>query len=341
MAEFDRRKISYRFIFTGQHQETMDALRQNFNLREPDVILYSGRDITKIGQMILWAFRILWKILWQREKIFGAGTRDDVVLTHGDTFSTLLGALAGRLAGKRVAHVESGLRSFRWFHPFPEEITRLLTFRLSNIYFCPGAWATKNLKKYRGEKVNTQHNTLLDGVRIAVKDSAPIPVKTPNTKFVLCSVHRFENIFRKNVLEKIVEQILKISKKFPIMFVLHPPTEQQLKKFGLWEKLKTCERIHLFPRQSFFDFIKILNASEFLITDGGSNQEESFFLGKPCLLFRHATERQEGIGKSAFLSELDPKKIDEFVQNYEKFQGEFSAEKVSPTGIIADFLTKK
>ena len=86
--------------------------------------------------MAIWAGRILLTTLYKKREIFGEQLKG-IVLVHGDTFSTLLGALMGKLARLPVGHIESGLRSFNWFHPFPEELTRILVFRLSNHYFSP------------------------------------------------------------------------------------------------------------------------------------------------------------------------------------------------------------
>ena len=125
MVRLTERGIPYRFIHTGQHQATMSEMLEEFELEQPDVVLYSGRDIVSLPQMALWLLRILFQCLVSRKRVFGEDARG-IVLVHGDTFSTLLGALMGRVARLRVGHVESGLRSFDVFHPFPEEITRLL-----------------------------------------------------------------------------------------------------------------------------------------------------------------------------------------------------------------------
>ena len=95
--------------------------------------------------------------------------REGIVLVHGDTASTLIGAILGKTAGLKVGHIESGLRSRRLLHPFPEEIIRLMTFLLSDLYFCADDWAVGNLRRLRGIKINTGGNTLLDAVRIACR----------------------------------------------------------------------------------------------------------------------------------------------------------------------------
>ena len=129
---------------------------------------------------------------------------NNVILVDKDTFSTLLGAIVGKLRGIRVAHIEAGLRSGNTFHPFPEELTRRAVFRLSDVAFCPGSWPYDNMKKYRAKRVDTGQNTLLDTLAIArsipQKTVSPFPEKT----FGIVSLHRFENIFNARRLVQIV-----------------------------------------------------------------------------------------------------------------------------------------
>ena len=158
------RGIPYNFIYTGQHRDTIEEMLEDFGVKKPDVILYKGQDITSASSMIFWFCRILFLSLVRKQAIF-RGDNQGIVLVHGDTFSTLLGALMGRIAGLKVGHVESGLRSYHLFHPFPEEITRILTFRLSHILFCPGDWAMKNVASIKKEKINIQANTLYDSLQ--------------------------------------------------------------------------------------------------------------------------------------------------------------------------------
>jgi UDP-N-acetylglucosamine 2-epimerase (non-hydrolysing) len=171
MAELSHRNVSYRYISTGQHKETVEDILLNFNINNPDVFLYEGKDIVSIRSMFFWLCRILARALFNKRYIFGEQVNnDDIALVHGDTLSTLAGALIARMAGLKVGHVESGLRSYRLFHPFPEELTRILTFKLSNYFFCPDDIATNNLGKVSGVKINTGGNTLYDAVH-AVRPS--------------------------------------------------------------------------------------------------------------------------------------------------------------------------
>jgi len=337
MVELQRRNLPYNFIFSGQHQATVDNIRSEFGLKNPDITLYKGKDITGILQMLVWSFRIIFYTLknsskvWQRDK-------NGIVLNHGDTFSTLLGSLLARISGQRSAHIESGLRSFKLFSPFPEEITRLLTFLLTDIYFAPGDWAMENLKKYRGEKINTIHNTLLDSLTLSESSFDQAIVDIPDRDFAVVSIHRFENIFSKNRLTQIVELLMEISSQIPLLFILHKPTEQKLLQYGLSDRLEQSTNIELRPRYTYFQFIKLVKKAKLVITDGGSNQEECFYLGKPCIIMRNTSERREGIGKNAIICDYDLDRVKQFVANRSKFQ--LTAEKfaVSPSKIIVDKL---
>ncbi len=338
MRRLQQRGIDYNFIFSGQHQATIDDIRAEFGLKEPDIKLYTGPDITGIVQMLGWGMRIVLFTLWHRSEVW-QGDKDGIVLNHGDTFSTLLGTILARISGLRSAHVESGLRSFNLFHPFPEELTRRLTFLLSNIYFAPGEWALKNLKRYRGKKINTHFNTLLDALRASKVAIDNADVEIPSYSYGIASIHRFENIFSRNQLNKITEILIDISSQEKLLLILHKPTLKKLKEFDLLNKLDSCTTIELRPRYSYFQFIKLVKNARFVITDGGSNQEECYYLGKPCLILRKATERNEGLGLNACVSDYKRPVIDNFFKSIDQFEHPEISNDISPTDIIIDFLT--
>jgi len=308
MVRLARRGLPYRFIHTGQH--------------------------VSLPQMVLWTAGILRKCLVARRQVFGSEARG-MVLVHGDTFSTLLGALMARVAGLRVGHVESGLRSFRLFQPFPEEITRLLTFRLSHVLYCPGQWAMDNLAGTRREKVNTQGNTLCDTLALALAASRRRD-HLPTGAFGLVSLHRYENIFRRERFEELIEILEELAERHPLLFILHPPTERQLHRFAFHQRLADNPQVELRPRYTYFDFVSLLEAADFVVTDGGSVQEESSYLGVPCLLLRKATERREGLGENVVLSLLDRDRIREFARDPEIHRRPAALSRHSPSDRIID-----
>jgi UDP-N-acetylglucosamine 2-epimerase (non-hydrolysing) len=334
MVRMKERGVPYHFVHTGQHRATMSEMLEEFGLKPPDVVLYSGRDIVSLPQMAIWLVRLLVKCVVSRGSIFGADRRG-IVLVHGDTFSTLLGALLGRVAGLRVGHVESGLRSFDVLHPFPEEITRLLTFRLSHVLYCPGQWAVDNVAGYRREKVDTGVNTLADTVLLA-RGVSLREDHVPAHPYAVVSLHRYENIFRPGRLTVLVEVLEEIAKAKPCLFILHPPTEKQLRRTGLYERLDANPRIELRPRYTYFDFFALLQRADFVVTDGGSIQEESSYLGLPCLLLRRATEREEGLGANVVLSHYDRQVIRDFTLDFEAHRQQPSEARKRPSDVIVD-----
>lgn len=338
LSLLEDRGTPFNLIFTGQHRATFDDIRGNFFAKEPDVVLYDGKDITSISAMLVWAVQILTKTMRRSSAVF-RGDKDGIVLVHGDTFSCLLGALIAKAKGLKVGHIESGLRSHNVFHPFPEEITRLLTFCLADVYFCPGQWAVDNLRKFNGEKINTENNTLLDSLRYAIRQIDATEVEDPKEKYCVVSVHRFENVFRRTALARIISLIEDIASKIQVVFIMHPLTERKLNQYGFMQRLSSNANVSLRPRSDYFEFIELAYKSEFLVTDGGSNQEETFYMGKPCLLLRKATEREEGLGSNVVLSKLDPNVIDEFLKSYQQHRTKGAENAESPSRLICDYLS--
>lgn len=328
--------IPYNYIFTGQHRSTIDQIHENFGIKRPDQVLYEGRDITSVAQMLVWAVRLSIQSIVKRKRLF-KGDRKGIVLVHGDTFSTLIGAIMAKFARLKVGHVESGLRSFNIFHPFPEELTRLFTFQLADIMYCPNKWAIGNVEKYHAEKINTGLNTLSDSLRFALPCINEISLDNiPDKEFSIVTLHRFENIHNRKSLTRIVDIVQRIGKKRLLIFILHKPTHNKLIEFGLYKKLEADDNIILHPRMDYFKFIKLITLSEFVVSDGGSNQEECYFLGKPILLLRKTTERNDGLGENCLLSQYDDNKVDEFVNNVKSYVRQPIQPKHLPSDIIVD-----
>lgn len=316
IRELEKRQVSVNLVLTGQHKATMDTLITEFGITSVPNRLYDGPEISSIGRTVPWLTRCLLRLLRERKRFLPRDPRHGgVILVHGDTFSTLLGALAGKLCGLTVGHVESGLRSHNVFHPFPEELTRLAVFRLSDIAFCPGSWALNNLAGYKMWKVDIGGNTLADALAFAERQNREPPHPVPDEAFGVVSLHRFENVFRRARLEKIVELLEQAAARHLLVFVLHPATERNLKKFGLYQRIAENSRVTCWPRVGYFDFVNLMRRSRFVITDGGGNQEELSYLGKPTLLMRRATERTEGLGTTTTLCDYDANRLDGFLDS--------------------------
>lgn len=301
LRELEARNFPYRLVFTGQHLVTMTQLLHEFEVQASPVWL-GHKEIDSLGKMALWFPAALWRLAISRRRLLRASDgRRGLVIVHGDTVSTLLGALAGRLNLCRVAHVESGLRSFNLMDPFPEELTRVLVFRLIDIAFCPGDWAAENMSRYRAKVFNTGENTLLDTVRFAAvrHTSAGFPVGARPRCVV--SIHRHENLHSRDRLSWILDLIQDIGRSHEVDFVLHPSTLSRLKNIGRLGDLQRDPGIHLHDRMGYLAFMAMISNADFVLTDGGSNQEELSYLGIPTLIARECSERPEGLGDNAEL----------------------------------------
>jgi UDP-N-acetylglucosamine 2-epimerase (non-hydrolysing) len=341
MLECEKRGLQWRWVYTAQHKETIEQTLNTLGLPKPDyTVIEWNTEAKTMANMGKWMVKMLLSLLHSKKVLGGYTGKKHIVLTHGDTFTTWLAALFAKLTRTKVMHVESGLRSFNMLKPFPEEINRLITFRLSDYYACPGDWALNNLKKYKGIKINTKDNTQIDTIRFGLLHADEADFEIPKHKYVVASLHRYENIFKKERFTQIVEELIKISEKFPILMVQHPATFVQLDKFDLRSKLEASKNIKLLPRLEYLPFIKVVKYSEFVITDGGGNQEELYHMGKPTLLFRGETERQEGIGTTALVSNLDSAIINDFVKNYKSYVHEPTSKTLSPSSMIVDAITK-
>ena len=337
MMALEKRDIKYNFVFSGQHKETIQDLIEVFGIKQPDITLYNGKDITGIGQMFFWAIRTITFTLRHKREVW-QGDQNGAVLNHGDTFSTLLGSVLAKLSGLRSAHIESGLRSHGLFDPFPEELTRILVFKLSDYYFAPGEKPYANVLKYRGIKINTHYNTLIDSLIHSRDSRLQSSVEVPDVPYCVASIHRFENIFNRQRLKSILGMLARISGSIKVLFILHRPTRVRLETFGFMDELQGKQNMEVRPRYDYFSFIRLLEKSEFVITDGGSNQEECYYLGKPCILFRKKTERDEGIAENVLLSNLNWPLIETFVADYKNYQRPPVTPKISPSKLIIDRL---
>lgn len=337
MLLLERRGIPFNFVLTGQHQETMQQLLCDFNIRTQPKVLHRGREITSLLQMGCWFFNSLFRLLRPGSPYLPRTSRQrDIVVVHGDTVSTLLGALAGRLKGMSVAHVEAGLRSFNLLHPFPEELTRLAVFRLSDLAFCPGKWACSNMASQSTQVIDTGHNTLRDALHIALD----VAGQAKHGDFGVISIHRFENIFGKKRLSSILDMVEHASRQSPLVFVLHPTTRKKLTRFGLMAHLEGNPRIELRPRMGYIEFVRLLQQASFVITDGGGNQEELSYLGVPTLLMRKSTERLEGLDSTAVICGYDQDVLANFLAHLPDRARPEPVTPMFPSQMIVDALAK-
>lgn len=337
IKELCLREAPLRFVFSGQHSETIDDILEEFKIPAPDENLARGFEADTLFKGIKWVMGTLYRFVFKKNLIFGNTDKNSIVITHGDTTTTAIVAFFAKIYGYKVAHLESGLRSFNLLKPFPEELNRLMTFCFSDIYFCPNEWAVNNLKRYKGIKLNTHGNTLIDSLKLSFIN---IQSSDKSDSYAIVSIHRFENLFSKKRFKMIIEEVIKLSFKMKVKFVLHPVTEKKLKKAEMYNQLMNNDRVELIPRMGYFAFMRLMKNAQMVITDGGSNQEECSYLGIPCLLMRAETERIEGLGDNIVISGFKPDMITAFTENYKKYKKPMSESSQSPSRLISDFLIK-
>lgn len=335
LRELDRRKIRYNYIDTSQHTEITQKSRKVLEVREPDILIGQTRkNISAIMQGFVW----IWNVVDGLSKKSTFKNKKGLTLVIGDTATTFLGAFMSRLHGIKVGHIEAGLRSHSFIHPFPEEIVRVTVSKMSDYMFAPYKWAYDNLKGEKGLRFNTRYNTISDTIKFAVnKNKKP---KLPK-KYALVTTHRFETIFNRERLEKVVNIMERAAKKIPVLFVMHDPTRKRLAEYGLLEKIEKNPGIIIAPIYGYLEWVQVEKNAEFILIDGGSIQEESYYLNVPCCLLRNKTERREGLGENVLISELKDEKINYFLDNYKKFRRKKFNPNFSPSKYIVDLIVEK
>jgi len=339
MNDLDNRGIDYNFIFMAQHKATIYKILDQFKIKRPDyVICDTNKDIVKTKEMIIWSLKVILHGLFFKKKIFNSD-RKGLVLIHGDAPPLFLGSLISKLQGLQVGVIEAGLRSFNYFKPFPEEIIRVFTARLNmvDVFFCQDKKAQKNVQKYNKKTYNTNGNTIYDTLCLSKKLKNIQHMGTQNEIYAIITIHRYETIRNHSTLLKVIDILKEINKKIKLKFILHPPTERALIDNNLIKELEKLENIELLPRLDFLSFNYLMQKTQFLITDGGSNQEEAAYLGIPCLLLRNETERYEGIGKNVKISKFNKEIINDFLKHYKKRKKTLVVGK-KPTQIINDII---
>jgi UDP-N-acetylglucosamine 2-epimerase (non-hydrolysing) len=275
-------------IHTGQHYDYQlsEIFFKEFNLPKPnfDLDVGSGTAGYQIGEMIK-----------RLEKIF-LGFEFDLVLVYGDTNSTFAGALSAMRTGIKVAHVESGLRSFD--RRMPEEINRLLTDHLSDYLFAPTQTAIDNLERehvfgkvfYTGD---IAVEIVKEAVQLSSKSLILNDLKLLPKSYVLFTMHRAENTDSYNSLVSVIrafEILSKVQREIEIVFPIHPRTAKILEEKNLYGRLKQCKNVRLIQPVGYIDFVKLMQNSKKIITDSGGVQKEAYLLGIPCITIRKNTE---------------------------------------------------
>ena len=291
---------------TGQHREMLQQVLDFFDI-QPDFDL----QLMQPNQTL---FDITANALKKLEAVLNE-VSPDVILVQGDTTTAMVGALSGFYKKIRVGHVEAGLRSGDTYSPFPEEVNRKVISTMASFHFAPTELAVQNLQRENYQEHiyhtgNTVIDALLWGVE-KVRNDAEMPTRFPfiaaDKKLILVTAHRresfgapFENICR--ALSRIADE-----EDVQIVYPVHlNPNVQGI----VYQTLSNRSNIHLIDPVGYPELIWLMDKSYLVLTDSGGIQEEAPSLGKPVLVMREVTERQEGIDAgTALLVGTDEEKI--------------------------------
>ncbi len=280
-------RVDVRIIHTGQHYDVnmSDGFFTDLGLPEPYLHLGigSGTHAQQTGHVMIAYEKVL------------LNERPDLVIVVGDVNSTMAATLAAAKLEYPVAHLEAGLRSFD--RSMPEEINRLVTDALSDILWTPSADANDNLlsEGIPELKIQLVGNIMIDSLemlrhRIEQDDSANRLGCLPD-EYGLVTLHRPANVDSPDVLETLCNTLVKISNKMLLIFPVHPRTRRNLISTGLLSVLESAPRLKLLDPLSYIPFMNLVFNCRLAITDSGGLQEETTYLGIPCITVRPNTER--------------------------------------------------
>ena len=286
---------------TAQHRQMLDQVLNVFRIK-PDIdlnIMTPGQDLFDVTSSVL---------LGMREAI--QENKPDVLLVHGDTTTTFASSLAAFYNGIDVGHVEAGLRTYNLKAPFPEELNRQLTSKVTKWHFAPTEQSMKNLlnEGIPEKDIFVTGNTVIDSLywvlrnleedtqrmsSIIKKISNILSIDIHDTKYVLVTGHRREN-FGKGFIN-ICNSLEQLSKKYNNINFIYPVHLNPNVREPVEASLLSCKNIHLIEPLEYEPFIYLLKNSYMVLTDSGGIQEEAPSLGKPVLVMRDVTERPEAI----------------------------------------------
>jgi UDP-N-acetylglucosamine 2-epimerase (non-hydrolysing) len=296
MAEMRKHTdLSAALIHTGQHYDfaMSQVFLQQLGLGEPDFNLHVGSSShhTQTAEVM---------------KRFGEivqAERPNMIVVAGDVNSTMACAIVGAKEAIPVAHVEAGLRSFD--RTMPEEVNRVLTDSVSDLLFVTEKSGSENLQKegVNRKQIHFVGNVMIDSLVLALdsarKSHLLSELGLAAQDYLVLTLHRPSNVDDPERLRQTLEAIAKIATKIPVIFPIHPRTATRAAALAIsgmktWQQ--SAEQINgagiwTIPPASYIDFLGLVQGSSGVITDSGGIQEETTYLGIPCLTFRNNTER--------------------------------------------------
>ena len=277
-------EFEFTIVHTGQHfDDNMSKIFfDEMQIPRPDIQLdIKGEFHTeKIGKM----FTAL-------KKVIHSGDYDGVIV-FGDINSTLAGAIAAATEGKRIIHVESGLRSHD--RRMPEEINRGIVDHLSALLLVTPEDGKENLLRegIPEEKIHVVGNIMVESIELFQdqfnRSNVLSELGLEEGKYIVATIHRQENTDDLSTLKRILDSLERISRKYRVVMPLHPGTRMKIDKFGFGETLKN---ILVTEPLGYIDFMRLVVDSSGVVTDSGGIQEETTHLGIPCCTLRDNTER--------------------------------------------------
>ncbi|MBK6586804.1 MAG: UDP-N-acetylglucosamine 2-epimerase (non-hydrolyzing) [Acidobacteria bacterium] len=306
-AEMKRRPSEFvpMIVHTGQHYDAAmsDAFFDDLGMPKPDIYLGVGSGSHAVQTA---------KIMTEFEPVV-LEHKPEWVLVVGDVNSTIACALVCAKLGIKIAHVEAGLRSRD--RAMPEEINRILTDSISDLLLTTSQDADVNLDQegIRGRRVkfvgNVMIDSLLEHLKIAENSTVREDLGIAAGEYGVMTLHRPSNVDERDVFEGILDALVTVAEKLPIIFPVHPRTRGKIAEFGFDAKIASSN-IRLIDPLGYLDFMRLYSGAKLVLTDSGGLQEETTVLGIPCLTLRHNTERPVTIelGTNVLVG-TDPEKI--------------------------------
>ncbi len=292
-----------RICVTGQHKEMLLQVLKVFDI-VPDIdlkIMKPNQDLIDINSLIM-----------SKLKVEVLKYNPDLMLVHGDTTTAFASALTGFYLNVKIGHIEAGLRTFNLKSPWPEEMNRQFTDKISDLHFAPTLQSKENLIKesIKSESIHTVGNTVIDALLFAtdkvnnnntIQNNIELQIETfgyslssrKNQKKILVTGHRRENFG--DGFKNICEAIKKIASNNPDVDIIYPVHLNPKVQEPVYKILADVENVFLIKPLDYLPFIYLMQQSYFILTDSGGIQEEAPSLGKPVLVMRDTSERPEAI----------------------------------------------
>ena len=277
---------------TAQHRQMLDQVLEIFNIT-PDYDLNIMKDRQTLLSITTNALTGLYDVINE--------AKPDIVLVHGDTSTTFVGALASFYNQTKVGHVEAGLRTYDKYSPYPEEMNRRLTGAIADLHFSPTVANKQNLLKENVDEKNIfiTGNTVIDALKSTVKENYKFKDEYLNSvdfnakKVILMTAHRRENLGKP--LENICSAVKEIVEKHSDVEVVYPVHLNPAVREVANKILGGMDRVHLIEPLDVVDMHNAMHRCYMGMTDSGGLQEEAPSLGKPVIVLRTETERPEAV----------------------------------------------